>query len=67
MEKQLAFLSQEIVEERLTLDRTSQFAVDQFNRKVDSYNDLLEKARAQNRSINQLVDDFNGKLQQRRR
>jgi len=36
--------------------------VDDFNRKVNRYNSMLEQAKSQNRAVNQLVDDYNSKL-----
>jgi hypothetical protein len=66
MATRLENLSQEIERERLLLDRTNQFDVDEFNRKVDAHNDLLEKARAQDRLVNQLVDSYNEKLRKYR-
>jgi tetratricopeptide (TPR) repeat protein len=59
---QLDTLSREIDRERLFLDRTSQFAVDQFNDKVNTYNTLVERLRTQNRLVNQMVADYNAKL-----
>jgi hypothetical protein len=63
----LESLDQEIAQERSQLDRTNQFTVDQFNRKVDTYNAQLEKLRAQERLVNRLVDSYNEKLRQMRR
>jgi hypothetical protein len=62
MDTQLESLGREIEQAKLSLDNTSQFAIDQFNAKVDSYNALLEKARAQDRIVNQMVEDYNAKL-----
>jgi hypothetical protein len=67
MGRQLEDLSQELERERSALDLTSQTDVDQFNRKVSAYNDVQEKARAQGRLVNQLVDSFNEKLRKNRR
>jgi hypothetical protein len=55
-------LYEEIERERSFLDSTDQFAVDEFNRKVAVHNELLEKLRAKDRSINQLVERYNQKL-----
>ena len=62
MATQLETLGREIERAKLNLDRTSQFTIDQFNAKVDSYNALLEKARAQDRLVNQMVENYNAKL-----
>jgi len=48
-------LSREIDSERLLLDRTSQWAVDQFNLKVNKYEEMR-------RIYNQMVDNYNEKL-----
>jgi len=56
-------LGHEIEQGKLSLDHTSQVAIDQFNAKVDSYNALLEKAHAQDRLVNQMVENYNAKLQ----
>jgi hypothetical protein len=62
MATRLEDLRQDIDLERALLDRTNQSQVDEFNRKVEAHNDLLERARAQDRLINRLVDDYNEKL-----
>jgi hypothetical protein len=62
MARQLDGLGREIERERLSVNRTSQFAVDEFNRKVDNYNRLREKAQEQNRSANEMIDRYNKKL-----
>jgi hypothetical protein len=67
MANELETLAKAIRQERLYLDSTNQFAVDAFNRKVDAHNALLEKLRAQNRYVNQLVDSYNEKVRQQRR
>jgi hypothetical protein len=59
---QVEALASEIERDRTHLSRGSQFAVDDFNRKVNRYNTLLEQQRARDRSVNQLVDDYNAKL-----
>jgi len=59
---QLDSLSRQIERERLLLDRTSQFAVNEFNSKVNTYNALLETTRAQGRVVNQMVANYNEKL-----
>lgn len=55
-------LGRELDTERLYLDRTSQYAVDLFNEKVQRYNSKLEQSRAQTRLVNQMVDEYNTKL-----
>ena len=62
MAGQLESLGREIKQKELHLDQTSQSDVDEFNRKVDAYNGLLERVRAQNRLVNQMVDSYNEKL-----
>lgn len=64
MAKQLESLGWELKQTESYLDRTSQFEVDDFNRKVDAYNNLLERVRAQDRLVNQLVESYNEKLRQ---
>ncbi|MBN2594853.1 MAG: tetratricopeptide repeat protein [Sedimentisphaerales bacterium] len=63
MDNQLEYLSREIEREDPLVDTTNQFEVDKFNRKVERYNTMLEKARAQNRKLNQMIDSYNKKLQ----
>ena len=63
MEGQLESLGREIKQKELHLDLTSQSDVDEFNRKVHTYNGLVERVRAQNRLVNQLVESYNAKLQ----
>ena len=62
MAEELDSLGEEIKQEREDLDRTNQFDVDEFNRKVDEYNDLREEVRAQKRLVNDLVETYNEKL-----
>jgi tetratricopeptide (TPR) repeat protein len=62
MATELGSLRLEIERDRLTVDRTSQLAIDASNRKVDTYNRLLEEARAQERLVNQLVENYNDKI-----
>jgi len=59
---QIESLAREIERDRAYLNRNSQFAVDDFNRKVNRYNSMLEQGRAQDRAVNQMVDDYNTKL-----
>jgi len=62
MEIQLKTAGEEIEQARVSLDRSSQFAVNEFNSKVDAYNILGEKIRAQDQLINQMVENYNQKL-----
>ncbi|MDC0294613.1 hypothetical protein OAK98_04375 [Mariniblastus sp.] len=62
MASQLDRLGRELELIKADLDRTSQYEVDDFNRKVSAYNSLLERVRGQNRRVNQLVDSYNEKL-----
>jgi len=64
MESQLDNLKQEIEQDGVYLNQESQLDIDEYNSKVDTYNDLLERARSQNRLVNQLVDSYNNKLRQ---
>ena len=64
LESEVARLAREIDSERTFLDSTSQFAVDGFNRKVERYNAKVEQGKSQNRSVNQMVDNYNAKLRQ---
>jgi len=59
---QIESLGTEIERDRAYLNRNSRVAVDDFNRKVNRYNSMLEQAKSQNRAVNQLVDDYNSKL-----
>ena len=62
MASQLEALSRDIERSKLYLDRTSQISIDEFNSKVDSHNALVGKVRAQNRLVNQMVENYNAKL-----
>ena len=62
MARQLASLGREIKQKELHLDQTSQPDVDEFNRKVDAYNGLVGRVRAQNRLVNKMVDSYNEEL-----
>ncbi|RJP42526.1 MAG: hypothetical protein C4547_00335 [Phycisphaerales bacterium] len=62
MAAELETLARQIDLERLALDHTSNPAVARFNEKIDRHNALLEDLRAQERLVNQMVDDFNSKL-----
>jgi len=60
---QLDSLAREIERDRIYLNRNSQPEVDAFNLKVNRYNLLLEQQKARNRTVNQMVDDYNARLQ----
>jgi hypothetical protein len=62
MASQRENLGREIKQKQLYLNREIQLDVDEFNRKVDTYNGLVERAQAQNRLVNQLVESYNEKL-----
>jgi len=64
MASQLDNLEREIKYEQLYLNQESQLDIDQYNSKVDTYNVLLERVRAQNRLVNKLVESYNEKLRQ---
>ena len=60
---QLDSMASAINRERIYLDRSSQYAVDMFNQKVNRYNAMLEQQKALNGRVNQMVDAYNAKLQ----
>jgi tetratricopeptide (TPR) repeat protein len=62
MEAQLEILARELERAEAYLDHTNGSAVDDYNRKVKSHNSLLERVRAKNRHVNQIVDNYNEKL-----
>jgi hypothetical protein len=62
-EGELTSLGAEIERTRQGLEQESQFAIDEFNGKVDRYNTLLSQIRSQERRVNQLVDAYNAKLE----
>lgn len=64
LETQIAQLGREIESDRIYLDRTSQFAVDEFNAKVRRYNALAQNGKTANAAFNEKVDNYNAKLQQ---
>ena len=49
---QIESLASEIERDQASLNRNSQFAMDDFNRKVNRYNSMLEQGRAQDRAVN---------------
>lgn len=64
LESQISSLSREIESERVYLDQTNPYAVQQFNSKVDSYNALLRQDKGATAAFNQKVDNYNAKLRQ---
>jgi DNA-binding response OmpR family regulator len=64
LDAQVAALGREIENDRLTLDNTSQSAVDDFNAKVDRYNLLVQQDKDENAAFNEKVDNYNAKLRQ---
>jgi len=67
MESELDRLSRDIDRDRLGLDQTNQLAIDNFNRKVDAHNRLLDRVKDQERFVNQLVGAYNEKLRNSRK
>jgi hypothetical protein len=63
LEAQVEKLGREIERDRIYLDRTSQFAVNTFNEKVDRHNTLSQRAKMANAAFNEKVDSYNAKLQ----
>ena len=59
---QIDALGRQIESDRLYLDKTSQYAVDEFNAKVDRYNTLSQQAKAATAAFNERVDSYNVKL-----
>ena len=64
MDDQLDSLGREIENDRIYLDKTSQYAVDAFNAKVDRYNTLSQKDKDATSAFNERVDNYNAKLRQ---
>ena len=64
LDAQVEKLGREVENDRVYLDRTSQFAVDEFNSKVDRYNALSQKAKTANAAFDEKVNDYNAKLRQ---
>ena len=64
LDAQVERLGREIERDRPYLDRTSQFAIDEFNAKVDQYNAINQKAKTANAAFNEKVDNYNAKLRQ---
>ena len=55
-------LNSDLDDERASLDRTNRYAVERFNRKLEGYNALTEQFKAQQDSVNRLVEAYNEKL-----
>jgi len=64
LDAQVERLGREIERDRPYLDRTSQFAIDEFNAKVDRYNAINQRAKNANAAFNEKVDNYNAKLRQ---
>lgn len=64
MDDELDALGREIENDRIYLDKTSQYAVDTFNAKVDRYNTLSQQDKDATAAFNQRVDSYNAKLRQ---
>jgi hypothetical protein len=67
LDDQLDSLGREIESDRIYLDKTSQYAVDAFNAKVDRYNTLSQQDKAETAAFNERVDNYNAKLRQNSR
>jgi hypothetical protein len=63
-ESQLESLNAQVASARRYLDNTSQFDVDDFNRKVNRYNAALANVRAQNDRTNRAVQSYNSTLEE---
>ena len=63
MTSQLESLGLEIERERSLVGPRRQLEVDEFNRKVGTYNYLLGRLRVQEQLVNQMVTSYNDKLQ----
>ena len=64
LDAQVDKLGREIETDRLSLDQTSQSAIDSFNAKVDQYNTLVQKDKDATAAFNERVDNYNAKLRQ---
>jgi len=64
LDAQIEKLGREIENDRLTLDTTTQSAIDDFNAKVDRYNELVQKNKTATAAFNERVDNYNAKLRQ---
>jgi DNA-binding response OmpR family regulator len=64
LDAQVEKLGRDIENDRLYLDKTSQYAVDTFNAKVDRYNTLAQQDKAATAAFNTKVDNYNAKLRQ---
>jgi hypothetical protein len=62
LDDQVDALGRQIESDRLYLDKTSQYAVDEFKAKVDRYNTLSRQAKAASTAFNERVDSYNTKL-----
>lgn len=64
LEKQLAALSAQLNQARKSIDETSQARIDNFNRKVGTYNAMLANVRAETQRLNQVVDRYNAIIEE---
>jgi hypothetical protein len=55
-------LAREIERDRIYLDRTSQYQLNEFNAKVRRHNALLRQAQSAEAAFNQKVDEYNAKV-----
>ena len=62
LDDQIDALGRQIETDRLYLDKTSQYAVDEFNAKVDRYNTLSRQGKVATAAFNARVDSYNAKL-----
>ena len=62
LDAELDTLGREIENDRIYLDKTSQYAVDTFNAKVDRYNALSQQDKDATAAFNLRVDNYNARL-----
>ena len=62
LDAQVGSLGREIERDRLSLDATDEWAVNQFNAKVGRYNERLQNDRDATAAFNERVDNYNAKL-----
>jgi hypothetical protein len=63
LEATIQVLEREIERDRLYVDRTSQYAIAEFNGKVARYNALVQQAQAANAALRAKVSNYNAALQ----
>jgi hypothetical protein len=64
LDDQLDSLGREIDNDRIYLDKTSQYAIDAFNAKVERYNTMSRQDKAATAAFNERVNAYNAKLRQ---